>query len=263
MKIVVMLSGGLDSTALAYHLLEQWPVKHEIHLHHANFNYNRVERPHAADAEKVHVRMVLEWLEANCRPFTHSISRHDFPAVSGRLWYNPHMWVAWIGTHQLFLQNASILATGRIATDRMYTDICHVYDSFQNLMGSGGAFERRMIYRGKETVRPAFMVNPIEHWTKGTAFRTVPRGLIDLTISCLNPQAVNGYYDPCGQCRTCGRRSMAKKLADSDMSDEEMHRTLLDHLPGNAMQVRDHEVFKWPVNLPLAEQVLEAYGILD
>ena len=76
--ILLMFSGGIDSTYLLYHYLRD--TSHPVHVHHISFRYPHIQRWRAEDpaAEKI-----AAWFKENLRSFEYSTSGFDldFPLV--------------------------------------------------------------------------------------------------------------------------------------------------------------------------------------
>ena len=76
--ILLMFSGGIDSTYLLYHYLRH--TDHPVHAHHVSIRYPHLQRWRAEDPAS---EKVVAWCKKNLRDFEYSTSRFDldFPRV--------------------------------------------------------------------------------------------------------------------------------------------------------------------------------------
>ncbi|MEE8476887.1 MAG: hypothetical protein V3S19_00875, partial [Gemmatimonadales bacterium] len=76
--ILVMFSGGIESTYLLYHYLRN--TSHPVHAHHISIRYPHQQRWRAEDPAS---EKIVAWCKENARDFEYSTSRFelDFPRV--------------------------------------------------------------------------------------------------------------------------------------------------------------------------------------
>ena len=75
MTMLVMFSGGLDSTAMLHQLLTETDA--DLRVHHIRMA-NREQR---AEAEQAAVERIIAWCRSRYRPFRYSESALDFTAL--------------------------------------------------------------------------------------------------------------------------------------------------------------------------------------
>lgn len=186
MKILVMVSGGLESAALAYYLLAQHPVAHDIQLHHMRLRGTAAGQRDKVKATQLAVENMVSWLRWNCRPFDYSESDMKLPP-SERSQHDTSLWVAMVGANLLNLDQGQIMATGRVAPDAGSDGMPRMLDVFNFLVsdekGLGRVRVQRDTYDTMEWV-PAYWVTPIGSWTKADCLERLPQGLLDLISSC-------------------------------------------------------------------------------
>lgn len=264
MKIVALLSGGLDSTAMCYHLLTNY--QYPIHIHHIQLNYHTEDNGgHRTECERLATANVVEWLKTHCRSFEYSETNVDFHIPGYPRHPNDHLWTAFIGYNLLNKGLGDVLSTGRIATD------CNAGGT-PSIMSAYGVFEalckdpmgRTWTPPGKSKAEKVkfYWVCPVIEWTKATAFYRVPSKLLDLTVSCRFPRFVNGEIRECKKCRTCKRKSQAKNMVRSNRTEEEVNEWLLKNPPvfGKPAGPKYYEGYiPWPITLEEIEKEEEVH----
>lgn len=193
MAALVMLSGGIDSTAALAHLLtaDDQPVfAHYIVKKDA-------ESPHMAAAETHAVNRIVPYCQKAYRPFQFTHSVWDF-----RLPY-----FGWNLTLCAFV-GAQVIRSFGTGIDRYVTGVN--YEHFHGL----GDWERR-VQEAEKTFEAAFTTSnrerlpaiewPLAEMTKQQVVDTLPVDLLELTWSCRHPVPTsekNGF-DVCGVCVAC------------------------------------------------------------
>lgn len=193
-RILVMWSGGVDSTAALYHVLNNSPraaiTAHQVILRDARV----VERVQRSELEEHAVQQMLPWLMNNVRSFKYTKSVHtyhnkmrDIPLIN----FNAAMIAA--------LENYPVIVRGRTAKDFDY-----------GYGDPGSLSERRIVEMVKAAwlqcpgeQEPVFYF-PLEHMSKRAAYDLLPEFLKPLTWSCRDPLITpKNVAVACGHCSAC------------------------------------------------------------
>lgn len=270
MRIVALLSGGMDSTALCHHLLTDFA--HEVHIHHMTLGvHHQRYSGDRADIERHVTRQIVTWLRENCRPFAYSesdisIDLPDYPGAP-----SDHTANAYFGALLINKGVGDVLATGRIATDCNAATTAHVmaaYDAFQVLTSPpvrlrAGGQDRS----GRPVAREVYWVTPIIEWTKAEELARVPRPLLDLAVSCRRPEWRDGEIFSCTDrrkagekiriCRTCNRVQQAEDCLARNLSVPEANDWLCANPPKNGRVAgKYYDGYQaWPIALEDIEKI--------
>jgi len=186
--ILMMLSGGLDSTATLQYLINN-PVcdDQEIHVHHMNL----VNFENRAPAESIAVHNILNYLKPLA--FQYSESVHQYPNYGNRFLWDSDL-VSFVAGN-ICLANPTIkyVAIGVTASDGSAPD---------RVKRAG------IIFNSFET--QAIKVFPIKGWTKQQAYDSLPVKLRDLTWSCRHPKYNGSQPIQCGTCKSCSELKQIK-----------------------------------------------------
>ena len=198
--ILLMFSGGIDSTYLLYHYLRD--TSHPVHAHHVSIRYPHLQRWRAEDPAS---EKIVGWCKENVRDFEYSSSRFDLDFTR----------VGWDSDLQLLVAStvALNLGPGRITValgwstedlqrpqvrdrqDRdVTTDLWHALR--KSLVGTDLNEEIAMpiVERGL---------------SKADVIADLPTELLGLTWSCRRPKFVDDIPRPCRACHACRQRLMA------------------------------------------------------
>jgi len=189
MTTLVMLSGGLDSTAMLVKLLEETPD--ELRVHHVRMA-NRESR---ADAEQAAVAGIVAWCRERYRPFRYSESALDFTALEAIP--IDYLCIAFVACQvAIDTPRCNRVAVAALSRD---TDI-----------ENRSARQRRVFealydcYRARKLGEPQVeWVYPVYHETKQALAARLPRELVQLTWSCRRPLRTAAGFRPCGACKAC------------------------------------------------------------
>jgi len=193
-NVLLMFSGGLDSTGALWNLLQDKANK--LHIHHLHL----LNMENRAEAEKCSVKNILDYLGKNY-DFKYSESYHEYPTYS-YLTVKNNMFVhakSFIfdsdiynfiaGTICMSLPSIKTVAIGRTKSD------------------DNNSIERRAIRGTKllELFAPNVgKIYPVGHLTKAEIYNMLPEELRNMTWSCRHPINVDkNTFKKCGKCKTC------------------------------------------------------------
>ena len=188
---LVMLSGGIDSTAALWHVLNSPNEYKNVHVHHINIQ--NIEARWMA--ESAAVKSILEYMRNYARlPFTNSESTINTPYLGVQFLFDTEVISFMTGYMTSRDPHIKRVIIGGTATDFAI-----------------GASEA--VKRGK-AIHNAFHPNdkdnsgklkhyPHSHLTKEQVYKTLPQDLALLTWSCRTPGYINGKAVECGKCKTC------------------------------------------------------------
>lgn len=186
---LVMLSGGLDSTAALYKLLTE--TKDPLHVHHIvlrNVEYRW-------EAEMRAVAQIVPYLQ-NIRPFTYTESMWGF------LQFKYHF--AW-DTNVVFFTAAQIVKNTN-SIDTLVAGKCKD-DETDSQRHKELIDQHREIWRAcflHENISIPELSFPVGKMNKGEIGKLLPSALVGMTWSCRTPQrAPNGVFVRCEKCSTC------------------------------------------------------------
>jgi 7-cyano-7-deazaguanine synthase in queuosine biosynthesis len=199
-KLLVLLSGGLDSTTMLYKYLTE--TQREIHVHHISLGGQFGNRD---GVELEHVMRIVKWLRDNTRWFEFSYSSIEMPGFTGA---TSHTLYALMASLMVLSEGYSGVATGRIATDN-------------TVNGSKNFDHALQIFKAATQNRlptEAVWELPINHLCKRDLIKMIPRELFALTWSCQYPvQNDDGTHRECRKCIGCARR--IEGMAQSGLFD--------------------------------------------
>lgn len=201
--VLVMFSGGVDSTFMLYHYLKNTDFK--IHVHHISLRYPSEPR---WKEEDISSRKIVEFCR-NIRPFDYSESRVDVgfykyvgrdsdtqllmaskvaPNIKGKV----SIALGWLySDYQDDILNGR--ATGRI-TEKLWEALC---DSMDKNLGEN--VDREILF-------PLIDMKI----SKKEILKAIPQELLILTWSCRRPVKDNKNISrPCGKCHPCSDIKMA------------------------------------------------------
>jgi hypothetical protein len=184
-KILIMFSGGLDSTGALWKLLHS---KEEIHAHHLYL----VNKENRAKAEDKAVRDIIEYCK-KIRDFSYSESYHECPSYNGNFMWDSDIYNFIAGTICLSLRSIKEVAIGRTKSDT--------------------GIERRADRGTKilQTFDPDIKkIYPVGDMTKEQIYQMLPEELRILTWSCRTPIYDKDGIKNCEICRTCKEISKIK-----------------------------------------------------
>jgi 7-cyano-7-deazaguanine synthase in queuosine biosynthesis len=193
MTMLVMFSGGLDSTAMLVKLLTE--TKDALRVHHVRMA-NREDR---AEAEQAAVERIVAWCRERYRPFRYSESALDFQELAAIP--IDYLCVAFVACQvAIDTPGCNRIAVAALARD---TDIENraarqrrVFDALYE------CYRARKL--GEAEVR---WVYPVYHATKRELAAVLPRELLEMTWSCRRPVRAAQGFRACGACKACLARA--------------------------------------------------------
>jgi 7-cyano-7-deazaguanine synthase in queuosine biosynthesis len=187
--MLVMFSGGLDSTAMLVKLLAD--SAEELRVHHIRM-VNR-EKRHLAEQRAVEA--IVAYCRRHYRPFRYSESGLEFDDLEAIP--IDYLSIAFVACQvAIDTPGCNRIAVGALAAD---TDI--VKRSARQQRVFDAMYE---CYRARKLGEPRVdWVFPVFQSTKAELARSLPPGLLDLTWSCRRP--IEGLR-PCLTCKACKAR---------------------------------------------------------
>lgn len=194
--ILLMFSGGVDSTYLLYHYLTE--TVNPIHVHHISLRYPQFQRWKMEDPA---AQKILAYCVKNCRNFDYSESRFDLEPM--RL----------VGLDQ----DLQLLVAAKIGPnlpgERVTLALGHCADDYDTpearervrlgIMDNLWLALRKSCSEGEklspERAKPLIDIN----LTKKDIIERMPPELLRLCWSCRCPDFVGEVGLPCGCCQTC------------------------------------------------------------
>lgn len=185
-----MFSGGVDSTAALWHVLNNPDMYGEILVHHIHL-YN-VEGRWRAEAQAV--EDILAYMRIHTStPFTASDSTIAVPSVGKDFLYDTEV-IGFI-TGYITSRDPSVtkVVIGVTGTD------------FEGASISQSVLRSRRLHAAFHggTDGGVEKIYPHRDLTKQEVYDTLPLEVAKLTWSCRKPHNVNGRFIECGKCKTC------------------------------------------------------------
>lgn len=191
-RTLVLLSGGVDSTATLWHILHHPDEYGEILVHHIHLH--NVEKRWKAEAQAV--KAILAYMREHAStPFIASESVIAVPNV---------------GRHFLYDVEAMGFITGYITSrDPLVTKIAIgvTGDDWERSSIPGTVAKSKSLHNAFHTdVKDhsgTVKVFPLKDMTKQQVYESMPPELARLTWSCRTPREMNGAFIECGRCKAC------------------------------------------------------------
>ena len=194
-NVLLMFSGGLDSTGALWQLLQN--KENIVHLHHLYL----VNKENRAEAEQRSIRNILLYISKYYK-VEYSESYHKYPyysylssrdngdmVLNQNFMFDSDIYNFIAATVCLSLPSIKTVAIGRTKSD------------------SNSSVEERAA-RGNKLLE-LFVPNikkiyPVGHLTKHEIYNILPEELRNMTWSCRTPIYINGkLIKECGKCNTC------------------------------------------------------------
>lgn len=177
--ILLMFSGGLDSTGVFYKLIKE---KEKLHVHHMNL----INKENRCEAEKIAVKRICEYMK-NIGEFDYSESTHEMPTINKSFAYDSDLYNLVAGSICSCNPKIKFVALGLTKSD--------LSSSVSNRITRGNKIFESFNTNAKKTY-------PLVDKTKKEIYDNLPKELINLTWSCRTPIYNNGIHK-CGKCKSC------------------------------------------------------------
>lgn len=176
-SVLLMFSGGLDSTGAFYKLIQS---KEELLVHHLYLS-NKENR---GDAEAIAVKNIIEYMK-KIREFSYTESYHEYPAYNGNFMWDSDLYNFVAGTICLSAKSIREVAIGRTKSDEGL-DRSERGTKILNVLSPD--------------VKKIF---PVGNMTKKEIHDMLPEDLRGLTWSCRKPVYKENSIETCKKCKTC------------------------------------------------------------
>jgi 7-cyano-7-deazaguanine synthase in queuosine biosynthesis len=208
--VLVMLSGGVDSTYLLYHYLTQ--TTNNVHVHHISIQYPQLSR---WKMEKKAVDNVVDYARHHYRDFDFSSS--SFSIDMGRNFGMDSDLQLLVASKVVpNLPGSSIkLALGWCSEDLQNTIVADRMK--RNVTSNLWHALHDSILDNQHIARDLDM--PLLDKSKKDLLQTIPKELLVLCWSCRNEEENQGGYIPCGRCHACRLNQQALGSTELDEKD--------------------------------------------
>lgn len=185
-SILVLLSGGLDSTGVLWKLIHS---KEELLVHHLYLS-NKENR---AEAEAIAVKGIVKYIK-KIRDFHYTESFHEYPSFNGNFMWDSDIYNFVAGTICLSAKTIKEVAIGRTRSDVGFDQRAERGTQMLSIL----APDVKKIY-------------PVADMKKKEIYDMLPEDLRKLTWSCRTPIYVNDDIKMCYSCKTCIEISKMKR----------------------------------------------------
>lgn len=179
-KVLIMFSGGLDSTAVLWRYVNGGE---EIHVHHLYL----VNKENRAKAEDRAVKDIVASMK-KIREFGFSESYHEYPCYGGSFLWDSDIFSFMAGGICLSMGSIREVAIGMTASD-MGAGISTRIERANKIFDAFGTKAKK--------------VYPLAEMTKRQVWDELPKDIRDMTWSCRSPRYNGDNVLSCGACRTC------------------------------------------------------------
>lgn len=178
--ILLMFSGGLDSTGVFYKLIKE---KCNLHVHHMNL----INIENRSEAESIAVKNICDYMK-KIGDFSYSESSHEVPFIKGQFMWDSDLYNFMAGSICLINKEIKKVALGLTKSDLKN----HSVD--------------KRIERGNKILK-CFNENvekiyPVVDMDKKEIYNYLPEDLRNLTWSCRKP-IYSSTIRKCGNCKSC------------------------------------------------------------
>lgn len=199
--ILLMLSGGIDSTYLLYHYLRD--TEHRVHAHHISLRYPHLQRWRVEDPA---TERIVAWCRTHVRAFEYSTSRFDLDF--SRIGWDSDLQLLVAAKVALNLGPEPITVTLGWCADDL--EIAAVRSRVEQGVTSGLWRSLCASVGSKANVSEEINMPLIERGlTKAEVIDELPDELLALTWSCRKPVFEAEDARPCGECHACVARLTA------------------------------------------------------
>jgi 7-cyano-7-deazaguanine synthase in queuosine biosynthesis len=184
--MLIMFSGGLDSTGVLWQLIH---TKQELLVHHL-YLANKENR---AEAEDKAVKDIINYMK-KIRDFTYTESYHEYPHYNGNFMWDSDIYNFVAGTICLCLKSIKEVAIGRTKSD----------------VGIEQRADRgnKILHAFNPDIKKVY---PVGDMTKKEIYEMLPEELRNLTWSCRTPIYDKDNIKKCQKCKTCVELSIVER----------------------------------------------------
>lgn len=179
-SVLVMLSGGLDSTGMLWQLIKE---SRPIHVHHMNL-FNQENR---ARVEAAAVKNILNYV-GNHAVFSYSESTHHYPTYNNTFMYDSDIVSFISGTICLAMPSIKNIAIGMTKNDAEGPSLSARIERSTKILAA---------------FTTATKIYPVIKMSKAEIYHMLPTKLRDLTWSCRTPIYRDNTAVSCDVCPTC------------------------------------------------------------
>ena len=190
-RTLVMFSGGIDSTAVLWHVLHHPEEFGEAHVHHIHIKNLEARWK----AEAMAVKNILNYMRKHApTAFTFSQSTIEVPHFGNNFMYDVEA-MGFI-TGYMTSRDPSItkVVIGATKTD---------FDLGVDSSVMRGKRAHNAYHPDEEDHSARVKVYPHKDMPKAEVYKTVPSEIAALTWSCRTPHYADGKPLECGRCKTC------------------------------------------------------------
>ena len=190
-RTLVMFSGGLDSTAALWYVLQRPEKYGEIHVHHIHIQNDE----NRWRAEAVAVEAILAYMRKHAPvAFTTSESTIRTPRFGNKFMFDAEIFnylSGYMTSRDPLITKVIIGVTG--------TDYAIGFDE----VAKRGKAMHNAFHFDEEDNATRLKEFPLKDLTKDEVYKSLPPELALLTWSCRTPRYVDGKPVECGKCKTC------------------------------------------------------------
>ena len=194
-NILLMFSGGLDSTAALWQLLQN--KENKVHIHHLNI----INKQNRTKAEYIAVNNIISYISKyyktkysesyhTCPEYSYIEEQKDAFIIRQSFMFDGDLYNFIAGTICTSLPNIKSMAIGRTKSDSE-----EISTMKRAIIGTN-------IF--KLLAPNVEKIYPVVHLTKTEVYNILPKELRDMTWSCRTPVYINEeIIKECGKCKTC------------------------------------------------------------
>lgn len=182
-NILLMLSGGLDSTGALWQLLQN--KENKVHIHHLHL----INKEKREKAENIAVKNIVNYID-KIGPISYSESYHEYPSYNRSFMWDSDLYNFIAGTICITLPNIKSVAIGRTKSDSEEISTM--------TRATRGTSILKLLAPNVEKIYP------VGHMTKNEIYDMLPKELRNMAWSCRTPIYVDeNTIKECGRCKTC------------------------------------------------------------
>lgn len=188
-EVLLMFSGGLDSTGAFYKLIKD---SKKIHVHHINL----INIENRSQAEKNAVDKINEYMR-NIGDFSYSESTHEMPSWNRNFLWDSDVYNLIAGSICRSFPNIKEVALGLTKTDISSSSVSERIERGKKIFGSFNTKANKLY--------------PVADMTKEEIYNMLPEELRSLTWSCRTPLYKEDKILSCNKCKSCSELKFIPK----------------------------------------------------